>query len=143
MFKIFFSPFCPENSYFFFKFTYFIYLFLAVLGLRCCMRAFSSGGEQGLLFTAVRGLLNVVASLVAEHRLQAHRLQQLWHMGSAVVAHGLQSAGSVVVAHGLSCSATCRILPDQGSKLCPPALAGGFPITAPPGKPRKFLFTCK
>ena len=46
-----------------------INLFLAALGLRCCTRAFSSCGEQGLLFVAVRGLLIVVASLVAEHRL--------------------------------------------------------------------------
>ena len=33
----------------------FIYLFLAVLGLRFCARAFSSCGEQGPLFIAVRG----------------------------------------------------------------------------------------
>ena len=51
------------------KFIYFIYLFLAVLGLRCCTRAFSSCGERGLLFIAVRGLLIAVASLAAEHRL--------------------------------------------------------------------------
>ena len=54
---------------FFNKFIYFIYLFLAVLGLHCCARVFSSHGEQGLLFVAVRGLLTVVASLVAEHGL--------------------------------------------------------------------------
>ena len=47
----------------------FIYLFLAVLGLLCCAWSFSSCGEQGLLFVAVRGLLIVVASLVAEHGL--------------------------------------------------------------------------
>ena len=48
----------------------FIYLFLAVLGLRCCARAFSSCGKRGLLFVAVRGLLIAVASLVVvvEHR---------------------------------------------------------------------------
>ena len=45
------------------------YLFLAVLGLRCCARAFSSCGEWGLLFIAVRRLLIAVASLAAEHRL--------------------------------------------------------------------------
>ena len=51
-------------------FNKFIYLFiLAALGLRCCMRAFSSCGERGLLFVAVRGLLVVVASLAAEHGL--------------------------------------------------------------------------
>ena len=52
-----------------FKFIYLIYLFLAVLGLRCCARAFSSCGERGLLFVEVRRLLIVVASLVAEHGL--------------------------------------------------------------------------
>ena len=52
----------------FFK-NIFIYLFLAALGLRCCMRAFSGWGELGLLFIAVHGLLTAVASLVAEHGL--------------------------------------------------------------------------
>ena len=55
---------------FFYIYIYkFIYLFLAALGLRCCAQAFSSYGEQGLLFVAVRGLLIAVASLVAEHGL--------------------------------------------------------------------------
>ena len=62
---------------------------MAVLGLHCCARALSSYGERGLLFVAVRGLLIVVASLVAEHGLQARRLQQLWHVGSVVVACGV------------------------------------------------------
>ena len=44
------------------------FFFLAALGLRCCMRAFSSCGEQGLLFLAVHGLI-AVASLVVEHGL--------------------------------------------------------------------------
>ena len=50
----------------------FVCLFMAVLGLRCCpwaFRLFSSCGERGLLFVAVRGLLIAVASLVAEHGL--------------------------------------------------------------------------
>ena len=47
----------------------FIYLFLAALGLRCCVLAFSSFGQQGLLFVVVRRLLVAVASLVAEHGL--------------------------------------------------------------------------
>ena len=108
------------ESFFKNKFIYlFIYLFLAALGLRCCMWAFSGCGERGLLFIAVYGLLTAVASLVVEHRLQAHGLQQLQHTGSVVVARGLQSAGSVVVAHGLSCSTACGIFPDQGSNPCP------------------------
>ena len=53
----------------FFFFNKFIYLFLAVLGLRRCAWAFSSCGERGLLFVAVRGLLIAVASLVVEHGL--------------------------------------------------------------------------
>ena len=56
-------------SFFFFKFIYFIYLFLAALGLRCCMWAFSSCGERGLLLVVVHWLLIVVASLVVDHRL--------------------------------------------------------------------------
>ena len=44
------------------------YLFLAELGLRCCTRAFSSCGEQGLLLVAMHRLLIAVASLV-EHGL--------------------------------------------------------------------------
>ena len=42
---------------------------MAALGLHCCVQAFPSCGEQGLLFILVRGLLIVVASLAVEHRL--------------------------------------------------------------------------
>ena len=42
---------------------------MAVLGLHFCARAFSSCGEWGPLFIAVRGPLTIVASFVAEHRL--------------------------------------------------------------------------
>ena len=52
-----------------FFFNLFIYLFLAALGLRCSVCAFSSCSERRLLFIAVRGLLIAVASLVVEHRL--------------------------------------------------------------------------
>ena len=85
-----------ESFFFFlsilFKF-FFLINFLAALGLCCCMWAFSSCGERGLLFVAVRGLLIAVASLVAEH--------------------GSRCAGSVVVARRLSCSAACGIFLDQ------------------------------
>ena len=56
-----FISFCFTNL--FFLIYLFIYLFLAVLSLRCCTRTFSSRGERGLLFIAVRGLLIAVASL--------------------------------------------------------------------------------
>ena len=52
----------------------FIYLFLAVLGLRFCARAFSSCDERGPPFIAVHRPLTVAASLVAEHKLQTLRL---------------------------------------------------------------------
>ena len=59
---------------FFFFFNLFIYLFVDVLGLSFCARAFSSCGERGPLFIAVRGPLTIAASLVAEHKLQTRRL---------------------------------------------------------------------
>ena len=46
-----------------------MYLFLVALGLYCRMKAFSSCGEQGLLFVMVRRLLIAVAPFVVEHRL--------------------------------------------------------------------------
>ena len=73
-----------------------IYLLLAELGLRCCTRAFSSCGEQGLIFVTVLRLLIVVAShcwaldarasVVAACRLSSWGLQgleheYLWHTG--------------------------------------------------------------
>ena len=42
---------------------------MAVLGLCCSMRAFSSCSECELLFVVMRGLLIAMASLVAEHGL--------------------------------------------------------------------------
>ena len=85
--------------FFFNLFYLFIILFLAVLGLRFCARAFSSCGERGPLFIAMRGPLTIAAYLVAEHNSRR--------------------AGSVVVAHGPSCSTAYGIVPDQGSNPCP------------------------
>ena len=93
------------SSFLLILFLLFIYLMLVALGLCCCARAFSSGGEWGLLSAAVRGLLIVVAFLV-EHRLRVCRLQYLQHEGSAVVAHGLR------------CSVSCGIFLDQGLNPC-------------------------
>ena len=42
---------------------------MAALGLHFCTPAFSSCGELGLLFVAVRGLPIAVVSLVVEHGL--------------------------------------------------------------------------
>ena len=73
----------------FFFFNKFIYL-LAALDLHCCAQAFSSCGEQGLLFVAVRGLLIAVASLCCG-------AQALGARALVAVAHGL----SIVVVRGL------------------------------------------
>ena len=89
-----------NSFFFFFNFFKFIYLlFMAVLGLRFCERAFSSCGKWGPLFIAVCGPLIIAASLVAEHRLQTRMLS---NCGSRP-----------------SCSAACGIFPDQGSSPCP------------------------
>ena len=93
---------------------------MAVLGLRFCARAFSSCGKWGPLFIAVRGPLTIVASLVAEHRLQTRRLS---NCGSrAQLLHGMWD------------------LPRPGLEPVSPALAGRFSTTAPPGKPSKIFF---
>ena len=77
----------------------FIYLFLAALGLRCCTWAFFNCGKQGLLLVAGHRLLIAVVSLVAEHGLQARRLQQLWHAGSRAQAQQLWRTGLVAPQH--------------------------------------------
>ena len=87
---------------------------MAVLGLRFCARAFSSCGERGPLFIAVRGPLAIVASLVVEHRLQTRRLSSCG--SQAQLLHGMWD------------------LPRPGLEPVYPALAGGFLTTAPPAK---------
>ena len=90
---------------------------MAVLGLRFCARTFSSCGERGPPFIAVRGPLTLAASLVAEHRLQTRRLSSC---GSR--AQLLRSVWD---------------LPRPGLEPVSPASAGRFSTTAPPGKPCK------
>ena len=96
----------------FFFLILFIYLFLAALGLRFCVRAFSSCSKWGPLFIAVRGPLTIAASLVAEHRLQTRRLS---NCGSrAQLLRGMWDP------------------PRPGPEPVSPALAGRFSTTAPP-----------
>ena len=111
-------------GFFFFLINLFIYLFLAVLGLRFCVRAFSSCGKRGPLFIAVHRPLTIAASLVAEHRLQTRRLQ----------TRRLSSCGS-------RAQLLCRMWdpPRSGLELVSPALAGRLSTTAPPGKPLDML----
>ena len=88
---------------------------MAVLGLRFCARAFSSCGKWGPLFIAVHGPLTIAASLVAEHRLQTHRLSSCGPRAQSL--RGMWDP------------------PRPGLEPVSPALAGRFSTTAPPGKP--------
>ena len=88
----------PKQPTDFFKNFYFIYLFLAALGLRCCARAFSSWGKWGLLFVAVRGLLIAVASRC--------RVRAVGTRTSIAVARGLSSCGSRALERRLSSCGT-------------------------------------
>jgi len=108
---------------FFFKII-FIYVFLAVLGLHCC---------RGSSLVVVVGLLTAVASLVAEHGLSGTE-------ASVAAAPGLWSTGSVVLVHRLSFSSACGSLPGPGTEPVSLALAGGFFIIEPPGKPPYISF---
>ena len=91
-----------------------------MLGLRFCVRAFSSCGKRGPLFIAVRGPLIITASLVAEHRLQMRRLS---NCGSrAQLLRGMWDP------------------PRTGLEPVSPALAGRFSTTASRGKPREAPF---
>ena len=97
---------CPVFlSFLFLKTILFIYSFLAVLGLRCCM---------GFPLVVVSGLLIAVASLVVE---------DAW--ASEVASYGLNSCGSQALEQRLSscgawtcCSVAYGIFPDQGSNPC-------------------------
>ena len=71
----------------FFSALHLLFSCLIVLSLRCFVLAFSSCGEWDLVFALVLGLLIEVAPLVAEHRLWAHGLQQLWHVGLVAPQH--------------------------------------------------------
>ena len=98
--------------FFYFLFLKNLFLFLAVLGLRCCA-GFSL--LEGYSLDVLCGLLIVAVSLVAEHGFQGPRASVV---GSVVVVPGLKSAGSIVVVHGPSCSPANGIFPDQWSNLC-------------------------
>ena len=107
--------------FFIFYFLFFlkIYLLIALLGLRFCARAFCSCGKRGPLFITMRRPLTIMASLVAEHRLQTRRLSSC---GSR--AQPLRGMWD---------------LPKPGLEPASPALAGRFSTTAPPGKPSYFI----
>ena len=89
-------------------------LFLVALGLRCCARALSRLGKQGLLFIEVLGLLIASVSLLVALRLYSH--------------------GSVIVVHGVSYSKACGIFLDQGLNPGPLHWEHEVLATGPPGE---------
>ena len=70
-----------------FSFLIFIYLFLAVLGLRFCARASFSCGERGPLFIVVCGPLTIAASLCYGAQAPDAQAQQLWRTGLVAPRH--------------------------------------------------------
>ena len=90
---------------------------MAVLGLHFYARAFSSCGERGPLFIAVRGPLPLRGT-------------------------GSRRAGSVVVAHGPSCSAARGIFPDQGSNPCPLHWQADSQPLRHQGSPKEIFLMC-
>ena len=115
---VFFVCFFLRNMLALFKFYLFIYLFIWLCWVFVSVRGlFSSCSEPGPLFIVVRGPLTVMASLVAEHRLQIRRPS-----GCGSRAQLLRGMWD---------------LPRPGLEPVSPALAGRFSTTAPPRKPRK------
>ena len=112
------------DSFFFFLiviFYLFIYLFIYLFYFWLCwvfvsVRGLSpvaaSGGHSS---SRCAGLFTIAASLVAEHRLQTHRLSSCGSQDSLL--RGMWD------------------LPRPGFEPVSPALAGRFSTTAPPGKP--------
>ena len=125
----------------FLKFKKFLfYLFLAVLGLCCCPRAFSSCGEWGLLFIAVLGLLIAVASHCCGFSLRStgSRRAGFSCCGWRALECRLSSCGTRAY---LLCS--MWDLPGPGLEPLSLALAGRFLTTAPPGKPLEVILKLK
>ena len=87
---------CWPQEYLFFSLFFFlrnsrsywlIDWLIAVLGVRFCVRAFSTCGKWGPLFITVCRPLTIAASLVTEHRLQTRRLSNLWLTGPVAPWH--------------------------------------------------------
>ena len=107
-----------STSFFFFNFC-FIYFWLHWVFIAAC--GFPYCSEWGILLLGMLKLLIAVASLVAEHRLQALRLRQFW-LTALVAPQHVDSSGT-------------------GIEPVFPAFTRRFSSTAPPGKsPTPYFF---
>ena len=115
-----------------------VYLFLAALGLRCCVGfslVVASRGYSSLWCTgfSLRWLLLLwsTGSRCSGFSSCGTWAQQLWHAGSVVVARRLSSCGTwAQLLRGM------WDLPGPGFEPVSPALAGGFLTTVPRWKPK-------
>ena len=73
---------------------------------------------HGLSLVADYRLLVVVTPWLRSAASRTCGLQLLRQVGSVAAAPGLSSSGSMAGHTALSCSTTCGIFPDEGSKLC-------------------------
>ena len=101
---------------FFFLLT--LFSFLAVLGLCCFARAFSSCSEQGPPFFC--------CGVWASRWDGFSCCEALGVQASIAAAQGFHSCSSWALECGLSSSVACGIFPGQGLNSMFPALAGGF-----------------
>ena len=133
-----------RNSHFLkvfqFSKTLFLYLFLAVMCLRCCtgfLQLQQAGATLQLRYT---GFPQQWLLFLRSTGSRVSGLQELRHLGFIVAVPRLQSTSSIAVAQGLSCFGACGIFLDQRSNSLSLALAGGFFTTEPPGKPSFSFF---
>lgn len=84
----------------------------------CCAPAFSSCGEQGLLFVAVHELLNCSGfACTAGTGSRFVGFSSCAHSLSICSTQALGAPRPVIMAYGFSCSSACRIFSDQGSNI--------------------------
>ena len=102
--------------HFFMKYLFiFLFFFNAIL---VCLHSFYLCMYVWLcwVFVSVRGLSPAAAS-GSHFPSRCMGLPPSWPL--SLWSTGSRRAGSAIVAHGPSCSAACRIFPDQGSNPCP------------------------
>ena len=93
---------------------------MSVLGLHCCVQAFSSCGKRGLLYTVCEGF-----PLWWPLLLQSLGSRELQSLGPRLSSCGSQ----VKLPRGM------WNIPGLGFKPVSPALEGGFLTAGQPGKP--------